>query len=138
MKEDGTECSETSAYKIRTPGNYPGETVPSSRAGRCTCLPMKEDGTECSETSAYKIRTPGNYPGESIQQPVILSAYRCDSCRVRGTKHSCWHTHCFLISSEKSVLPLSIFVYLEFYESVRVFPSQYSHNFTIHLTPPTT
>jgi hypothetical protein len=25
--EDGTECSETSAYKIQTPGNYPEETI---------------------------------------------------------------------------------------------------------------
>jgi len=25
--EDGTECSETSAYKIQTPGNYPEENV---------------------------------------------------------------------------------------------------------------
>jgi len=25
--EDGTECSETSAYKIQTPGNYPEESV---------------------------------------------------------------------------------------------------------------
>ena len=25
--EDGTECSETSAYKIQTPGNYPKETI---------------------------------------------------------------------------------------------------------------
>jgi hypothetical protein len=25
--EDGTECSETSAYKIRTPGNYPEESI---------------------------------------------------------------------------------------------------------------
>ena len=24
--EDGTECSETSAYKIQTPGNYPKES----------------------------------------------------------------------------------------------------------------
>jgi hypothetical protein len=24
--EDGTECSETSAHKIQTPGNYPGKT----------------------------------------------------------------------------------------------------------------
>jgi hypothetical protein len=24
--EDGTECSETSAYKIQTPGNYPEES----------------------------------------------------------------------------------------------------------------
>jgi len=25
--EDGTECSETSAYKIQTPGNYPEENL---------------------------------------------------------------------------------------------------------------
>jgi len=25
--EDGTECSETSAYKIKTPGNYPEESL---------------------------------------------------------------------------------------------------------------
>ena len=27
MKVEQTECSETSAYKIRTPGNYPEENV---------------------------------------------------------------------------------------------------------------
>jgi len=25
--EDGTECSETSAYKIQTPGNHPKESI---------------------------------------------------------------------------------------------------------------
>jgi len=25
--EDGTECSETSAYKIQTPGNHPNESI---------------------------------------------------------------------------------------------------------------
>jgi len=28
--EDGTECSETSAYKIQTPGNYPEENIQQS------------------------------------------------------------------------------------------------------------
>jgi len=28
--EDGTECSETSAYKIQTPGNYPKESIQQS------------------------------------------------------------------------------------------------------------
>jgi len=31
--EDGTECSETSAYKIQTPGNYPEESVQYSEHG---------------------------------------------------------------------------------------------------------
>jgi len=47
------QCSETSAYTIKTPGNYPEESY----------LPMKME--ESSETSAYKIQTPGNYPEES-------------------------------------------------------------------------
>jgi len=49
-----TECSEMSAYKIQTPGEF-------------LHLPAYENGTECSETSEYKIQTPGNYPEESIQ-----------------------------------------------------------------------
>jgi len=33
--EDGTECSETSAYKIQTPGNYPEESIQHSEHGEC-------------------------------------------------------------------------------------------------------
>ena len=31
--KDGTECSETSAYKIQTPGNYPEESIEHSEQG---------------------------------------------------------------------------------------------------------
>jgi hypothetical protein len=31
--EDGTECSETSAYKVQTPGNYPEESTQHSEHG---------------------------------------------------------------------------------------------------------
>jgi len=31
--DDGTECSETSAYKIQTPGNYPEESIQHSENG---------------------------------------------------------------------------------------------------------
>ena len=31
--EDGTECSETSAYKIQTSGNYPEESIQHSEHG---------------------------------------------------------------------------------------------------------
>ena len=31
--EDGTECSETSAYKIQTPGNYPEENTQHTEHG---------------------------------------------------------------------------------------------------------
>jgi len=33
--EDGTGCSETSAYKIQTPGNYPEESIQHSEQGEC-------------------------------------------------------------------------------------------------------
>ena len=33
MKMDQTECSETSAYKIQTPGNYPEESIQHSEHG---------------------------------------------------------------------------------------------------------
>jgi hypothetical protein len=32
--EDETECSETSAYKIQTPGNYPEESIQHSKQGK--------------------------------------------------------------------------------------------------------
>jgi hypothetical protein len=31
--EDGTDCSETSAYKIQTPGNYPEENIQHTEHG---------------------------------------------------------------------------------------------------------
>jgi len=38
--EDETECSETSAYKIQTPGNYPEENIQQERAFMlCNPLP---------------------------------------------------------------------------------------------------
>jgi len=33
MKTEETECSETSAYKIQTPGNYPKEIIQHSEHG---------------------------------------------------------------------------------------------------------
>ena len=33
MKLEQTECSETSAYKIQTPGNYPEESIQHSEHG---------------------------------------------------------------------------------------------------------
>jgi len=33
MKMEQTECSETSAYKIQTPGNYPEESMQHSEQG---------------------------------------------------------------------------------------------------------
>jgi hypothetical protein len=35
MKMEQTECSETLAYKIQTPGNYPEEIIQHSELGEC-------------------------------------------------------------------------------------------------------
>ena len=72
MNMEQTKCSETSAYKIQTPGNYPEESIQNvlfhiHRRLGTKDPPMKMEQTDCSETSAYKIQTPGNYPEESIQ-----------------------------------------------------------------------
>jgi uncharacterized membrane protein len=63
------ECSETSAYKIQTPGNYPEENILYLEHGESlkSRRLMKMEETKCSETSAYKIQTLGNYPEENIQ-----------------------------------------------------------------------
>jgi hypothetical protein len=34
--EDGTECSETLAYKIQMPGNYPAESI--QQILKCSCI----------------------------------------------------------------------------------------------------
>ena len=62
-------CSETSAYKIQTPVNYPAVILQlfSNLVAFRTYPPMKMEQTVCSETSAYKIQTPGNYPAVILQ-----------------------------------------------------------------------
>ena len=102
--EDGTECSETSVYKIQTPGNYPKEKTKQNRlsppirlnfiCGRfgalylfqlCRLCEQKEPFflftrptkmEQCSETSVYKIQTPGNYPKERTKQNRLLPPIR--------------------------------------------------------------
>ena len=93
MKMEQTECSETSAYEIQTPGNYPEEGIKYSEHGESLKsrklhpygeetarhlrlfeklrIDMKMEQTESSETSGYKIETAGNYPEESIKHPKI-------------------------------------------------------------------
>jgi hypothetical protein len=42
MKMEQTECSETSAYKIQTPGNYPEESIQHSEHGESLKSRMPE------------------------------------------------------------------------------------------------
>jgi hypothetical protein len=58
-----TECSETSAFNIQTPGKYPEENIPVIIH---TYPPVKMEPTECSETPAFNIHTPGKYPEGNI------------------------------------------------------------------------
>jgi hypothetical protein len=111
MKMEQTECSETLAYKIQTPGNYPEESIQHSEHGQSlksrivhvvcfllgnsSYLPtLKMEQTECSETLAYKIQTPGNYPEESVQH----------SEHGESLKSRIVHVVCFLLGNS-SYLP---------------------------------
>jgi len=62
MKKEQTQCSETSAYKIQAPGNYPEVILQlsSNLVPFHTYLPMKKEQTQCSEMLAYKIKMPAN------------------------------------------------------------------------------
>jgi hypothetical protein len=42
--EDGTECSETSAYKIQKPGHHPKERIQHSEHGDCLKSRLKHVG----------------------------------------------------------------------------------------------
>ena len=42
-------------------------SVPSSKSGVTSHLPLKMEQIECSETSAYINQTPGNHPQENKQ-----------------------------------------------------------------------
>jgi len=48
MKMEYTECSETSAYKIQTPGNYPEENIQHTEHGEIL-KSRKVDDIELSE-----------------------------------------------------------------------------------------
>jgi len=43
--EDGTVCSETSAYKIQTPGNYPEENIQPTEVYQCFFLSCKANAS---------------------------------------------------------------------------------------------
>jgi hypothetical protein len=43
MKTEQTECSETSAYKIQTSGNYPEESIQISVYWNCTYTVLEHD-----------------------------------------------------------------------------------------------
>jgi hypothetical protein len=69
--EDGTECSETSAYKIQTPGNYPEENIQHLQHGKrlksriiyiyifkCSTGELVRAGSRECLTQQFCIKTP--------------------------------------------------------------------------------
>jgi len=80
-----TECSETSAHKIQTPGNHPkermqhsqhGETLKSQKTfvviGRLFCLPLLHITTVCPYLETI---SPGRV---SVPWPQLAMRHRCD------------------------------------------------------------
>jgi len=54
MKMEQTECSETSAYKIQTPGNYPEESTRHSGYGKILISVEFTYGLEENTTSSFR------------------------------------------------------------------------------------
>ena len=67
--EDGTECSETSAYKLQTPGYYPKESIQHTEHGEAwnqelrSCLTSALDGDEWLTSCSSCFTPPGKSPG---------------------------------------------------------------------------
>jgi len=63
VDEDGTECSEKSAYKIQAPGNYPEESIQQTKYisnGQIYFNTMRNEKlfyqpTDCNSTSSYRF-----------------------------------------------------------------------------------
>ena len=65
MKMEQTECSETSAYKIQTPGNYPEENIQHTEHGEslklkmiCFYTSMNVDFSQCIIVQNISISIP--------------------------------------------------------------------------------
>jgi hypothetical protein len=60
MKLEQTECSETSAYKIQTPGNYPEENIQHS-----------QHGESLKSRISFLLHKEHNPPPPITQQPLM-------------------------------------------------------------------
>ena len=91
MNMEQTECSETSAYKIQTLGNFicrRFETLCMFHLHRrvgvkfYTYPSMNMEQIVCSETSAYKIQTPGNFICRRFETLCLFHLHRRGRCRI--------------------------------------------------------
>ena len=77
MKMEQTECSETSAYKIQTPGNHPEENI--QQAGQ-----LLTSTSRLYQTSDYGTF---QYPGRAIRQAAIAGLSSCSLVQVGFVVH---------------------------------------------------
>jgi len=95
-------CSETSAIRTQTPGNYPKKEQITFRTGRKlkNKKVMKMEPIMSSETSAIRTQTPGNYPkrnklhlehGESLKTRcnILFAEFQSAYCRRPDVQDSC-------------------------------------------------
>jgi len=71
--EDGTECSETSAYKIQTPGNYPEESIQHSEHGKSLKSRTKKFRLRPTTTKRDDTRTNKYWYRFDQQGPNIIA-----------------------------------------------------------------
>jgi len=92
--EDGTECSETSAYKIQTPGNYPEENMQQKTVSLLSSC-------EGRRNTIYEIR-----PNLSVTKQCAL--YIMTACLYSCLSYPAGKSHLFLrrviLSSEACLI----------------------------------
>jgi len=85
MKMEQTECSETSAYKIKTPGNYPKESIQQYES-QCSFLTRKDERDHIGTWShkrpavwASALISKNKYTGDILPTspaPAVITCYR--------------------------------------------------------------
>ena len=79
-----TECSETSAYKIQTPGNYPKENIQHTEHGESLKLRVVRSSTLCTG----RLYPPGNTPGTHFCQRLSRPQGYSAAGRIMSMKNS--------------------------------------------------
>jgi hypothetical protein len=86
--EDGTECSETSAYKIQKPGNYPEESIPQKSHSSCFDHP-NNSRWEVQITKLYITFILTAYSLGIYQKTWLLTIITHAIWRLSNTLHTC-------------------------------------------------
>jgi len=91
-KMEQTECSETSAYKIQTPGNYPKENI--QRTKSTQILPYADDVAIMSRSKNALKDTFSNIEKEARRRGLLVNENKTKYMQVARAVHNDEHLCC--------------------------------------------